>query len=182
MIERGMLTQRQHRILEIDADDGRRLLRELLARRLRRDGRSEDETFEWTKTYAVSETDEVEVAEDVGVAAIEGISEAVCEEGVACESLGLLDEEAEGERGRRVEGGRRAGREQPCLRVDDETSDEVQVGLCPVLLGQLLEPRADAYAQCPTLSTLSASIVSTVSDSEHSPSVSPPDFCRNCPR
>lgn len=180
MIEGGVLTEREHGVLEIDADDGRRLLGELLAGRVGRDGRGEDETLEGTEADAVSEANEVEVAEDVGVAAIERISEAVGEEGVACEPLGLLDEQAERERRRGVERGRRAGRQQPCLRVHDQSSDEVQVRLGPMLLRQLLEHTRTRGGQT-TLSASSATRLFVVGNSEHSPNGSLPGFCRNCP-
>lgn len=78
MVEARMLAQREHGILEIDPNDGRRLLCELLARGCRRNGGRENKTLEGTEAYTVRKTDEVEVAEEVPFAPIEAISEAVC--------------------------------------------------------------------------------------------------------
>lgn len=79
VIERGVSAEREHGVLEIDADDGPRLLREVLAGRLGGDGGGEDEALEGAEADAVCEADEVEVAEDVVGVPVEGVSEAVGE-------------------------------------------------------------------------------------------------------
>ena len=137
MVERGLLTQRKRRILEVYTDYGRSLGGELPPSRCSDDGRGENEPFEWTKTDSVCELYEVEVAKHVSLTAINAISKPVCEEGITCEALGFLNQQAEGEGRRRVEGSGGGGRGEAGVGVNDETADEMEVGVDAMLLGQL---------------------------------------------
>ena len=106
MVKTGMLTQRQHRVLEILADDTDGLHREFPSCRRRHKRRREHEPFERPQTHTFDKTGEIKVAEDVSLAFIDAISEPVCEEGVVCETLDLLDEKPEGKIRGCIEGSR----------------------------------------------------------------------------
>lgn len=104
MVETRMLAQRQHGVLKLQTNDIDGLHCEVSSNRRRHEGRREDEPLEGPEADSVDETREVKVAEDVALAFIYAISEAVCEEGVVCEALDLLDEKPEGKIRGSIEG------------------------------------------------------------------------------
>ena len=137
VVEGGVLTQREHGVVKIHAYNRRSLVGELLTHGSRDDGTGQHEALQRSQADAVCEAHEVKVAKDVALALVDAVAEAVRKEGVAGETLCLLDEEAEGEGGGSVEGGGRSGACKAGLRVHDETADEVEIRVQAMLLGQL---------------------------------------------
>lgn len=74
------------------------------------------------------------MAKHVAFALVDAVAESVCQERVACKTLGFLNEKAEGEGGGRVERGWSGGGCQAGLGVDDETADEMQIRVDAMLL------------------------------------------------
>ena len=109
---------------KVEANDGCRLLDEVSAVRSREDGRSEDDTLEWTEADAIYKADEVKVAEWFGLCLVDCFSESVCEERIARDALSFVYEEAEGEESRGLPDGgvdgehtRLSGRDEPAQKV-----------------------------------------------------------------
>jgi hypothetical protein len=158
------LCQSAHRPVKLGAQEGERLHGEgFAAGRGGKDGGDEDEALEGAQTGAVEEACEVESAEGVrgrrgaarggdcrggggcsgGGGGVEGVAEAIGEGGIAGETLGFLDEEAEGEGGGGIEGGVGrggggagagvGGGEEARVGVGDEAPDEVEVGVDAML-------------------------------------------------
>ena len=99
-----MLAQRKRRIVKVHANHCGGLCSELPSRGRCNDRGRENESFERAKANPVRKFDQVKVAEDVALALIYAISEAVGEEGVVGKALDLLDEKPEGEIRGSVEG------------------------------------------------------------------------------
>ena len=75
--------------------------------------------------------------EGVPFALVNAVPESVCEKRVTGETLSFLDKETEGQGGRGVKRRGRGSQSEAALGVDDETTDEVEVGVKTVLLREL---------------------------------------------
>ena len=137
MVETRMLAECKNGLVKICTYDIHRLHGELPARLACDERGRKHEFLEWLQTYAVHEPCQIEGAEYIPFALIYSITESVCKVRVACEALGLLGEEAEGESGRIVERSRCGSIRESAGRLEDEAADEMEVRVDTMLLGQL---------------------------------------------
>ena len=135
MVKRLDLTESKNSIVEIGVDNVR-CLHGKFSTRLAGDNRGrKHELLEWLQTNTVHEPCQIEGTEHIPFALIYSISESVCKSGVACEALGFLGKETEGESSRIVEGGWCGSICKSAGRLEDEATDEVEVRVDTMLLG-----------------------------------------------
>lgn len=141
MIERRSRAKRKHGVLPLKADDLVSMDGEILSSGARRhDRRRDDQLLERPQPDAVHEPRQVEVPEDLALGPVDALPKAVGEERIACESLHLLHQEAERQRGVVVVW--RGGWREALLGCYDESADEMEVGFDSMGFGKLFADRS----------------------------------------
>lgn len=127
MIEGGMLAEREHRVLKVDADNRSRLICKFFAHRRRDDGTGKNEALKRPQTDPISEANKVKVAKNIAITLVDAIAEAVGEKWITGKTLGFLHEKTKCQRRRCVEGGWCSGARQTSLGVNNETTNKMEI-------------------------------------------------------
>ena len=137
MVEGRMLAEREDGVLKVDTDEGCSLSSQLLAGRTSDDGRGQDESLERSERDAIYKSEEIKMPEGVPFTLVYAVAKSVCKKRVTGETLSFLDKQTKGQGGRGVKRRRWGSQGETTLGMDDETTNEVEVGVETVLLGEL---------------------------------------------
>ena len=137
MVEGGMLAEGENSVFKVDTNEGGSLTGQLLAGRTSDNRRSQDESLERSERDAIYKSEEIKMPEGVPFTLVYAVAESVSEKRVTSKTLSFLDKETEGQRSGGVKCRRWGSQGETTLGMDDETTDEVKVGVETVLLGKL---------------------------------------------
>lgn len=136
MVKGRIVTEAQDCVLKFLSNDSCGLCQQVLFG-CREERGGKDETFERSETNTINESLEIKITKNVALALVYAVAKTLCKKWIPCKTLCFLNEKTKGECCGSVEGGRlRAGGEAG-LRMDYQTTNEMEICVYSMLLGQL---------------------------------------------